>query len=116
MEKREHRRVPLGVPVLCQSGRTKVEGMAENVSISGLCLVRAAKTFPENENITVSFVIPGSTEALRVPGATKALRARVVRAGPDQFMGVRFLKLSQKSKELMELYVAAHSDPEAESD
>ncbi len=113
MEKRKHRRVPLGVPVQCQSGRTKVEGMAENVSISGLCLVRAAKTFPENENITVSFVIPGSTKALRVPGATKAIQARVVRTGPDQFMGVRFLRLSQKSRELIQMYVAAHSDPEA---
>ena len=113
MEKRKYRRVPLGVPVQCQSGRTKVEGMAENVSISGLCMVRAAKTFPENEEITVSFVIPGSTKAVQVPGATKAIRARVARVGPDQFMGVRFLKLSRKSRELIELYVAAHSDPEA---
>ncbi len=100
MIKRKHERVPLGVPVLCRSGQTKVEGMAENVSIGGLFLVRAAKTFPVNEKIIVEFEIHGSKQALE---------ARVVHEVPDMFMGVKFLNLPLKSKELIELYVATQS-------
>jgi len=98
--KRKHERVPLGVPVLCQSGQTKVEGMAENVSVGGLYLFRAAKTFPVNEKIMVEFAIHGSNQALE---------ARVVHEVPDMFMGVEFLNLAPKTKELIELYVAAHT-------
>ena len=102
MKKRQHECGPLGVPVLCQSGQTKIEGMAENVSVGGLFLVRAAKTFPVNEKITVEFAIHGSKQALA---------ARVVHEVPDMFMGVEFLNLSPKSKELIELYVATQSVP-----
>ncbi len=76
--------------------------MAENVSVGGLFLVRAAKTFPVNEKITVEFAIHGSKQALA---------ARVVHEVPDMFMGVEFLNLSPKSKELIELYVATQSVP-----
>jgi len=100
--KRKHERVPLGVPVLCRSGQTKVEGMAENVSIGGLFLVRAAKTFPVNEKIIVEFEIHSSKQALE---------ARVVHEVPDMFMGVEFQNLPLKSKELIELYVATQSIP-----
>ncbi len=102
MKKRKYERVPLGVPVLCQSGQTKVEGMAENVSVGGLYLVRAAKTFPVNEKITVELAIHGSKQALA---------ARVVHEVPDMFMGVKFLNLPPKSKELIDLHVATQSVP-----
>jgi len=99
---RKHGRVPLGVPVLCRSGQTKVEGMAENVSVGGLYLVRAAKTFPVNEHIIVEFAIHGSKQALE---------ARVVHEVPDLFMGVEFLNLPPNSKELIELHVATQLIP-----
>ncbi len=102
MIKRKHERVPLGVPVLCRSGQTKVEGMAENVSVGGLFLIRVAKTFPVNEKIIVEFAIHGSKQALE---------ARVVHEVPDLFMGVEFLNLPPNSKELIELHVATQLIP-----
>ncbi|MCZ6489913.1 MAG: PilZ domain-containing protein [Acidobacteria bacterium] len=102
MEKRKHERAFLGVPVLCQSGQTKIEGMAENVSVGGLYLVRAAKTFPVNEKIIATFTIRGTKQALS---------ARVVHEVPDLFMGLEFLNVPPKSKELIELHVATQSVP-----
>ncbi len=102
MKTRKHGRVPLGVPVLCRSGQTKVEGMAENVSVGGLYLVRAAKTFPVNEKIIATFTIRGTKQALS---------ARVVHEVPDLFMGLEFLNVPPKSKELIELHVATQSVP-----
>jgi len=102
VEKRKHERAFLGVPVLCQSGQTKIEGMAENVSVGGLYLVRAAKTFPVNEKIIATFTIRGTKQALS---------ARVVHEVPDLFMGLEFLNVPPKSKELIELHVATQSVP-----
>jgi len=102
VNKRKHERAFLGVPVLCQSGQTQVEGMAENVSVGGLYLVRAAKTFPVNEKIIATFAIRGSKQSLA---------ARVVHEVPNLFMGLEFLNLPPKSKELIELHVATQSVP-----
>ena len=99
-DKREHERVPLGVPVLCQWGQLKVEGRAENVSVGGLYLVRTARTFPENVAITVEFVISGSKEAFV---------ARVAHVVQDKFMGVEFIHPPLESKKRIEQYVATHS-------
>ena len=79
-----------------------LSGTAENVSVGGLFLVRVAKTFPVNEKITVEFAIHGSKQALE---------ARVVHEVPDMFMGVEFLNLPPKLKELIELHVATRSAP-----
>ena len=65
MENRKQERVPLGVPVQCQSSWMEFEGTAENMSAGGLLLVRMGKTFAENEEITVTFAILGSTQTLR---------------------------------------------------
>ena len=105
MERRRHKRVLLGVPAQCQSVQLSVEVRAENVSINGL-LVRATKTFPEDKEITVSFVLPGSTQAIRS-------RARVTHVVPDMFMGLEFLDLTPESKEQIEQYIAAQSVPGA---
>ena len=87
-----------------------VEGRAENISISGL-LVRLlgspGQTFPENQEITVSFAMPGLAHAVQA-------RGRVAHVVPDRFMGVEFLELDPELAQRIEQYVAAQSVVEAD--
>ena len=99
VEQRKHKRVPLGVPIECRSGQMTVAGRAENISVSGL-LIRAEKTFAEDEEITVSFQLPGSTQAIQ-------FRASVAHVVPEVFIGVEFLDIPAELSELIEKYVAA---------
>lgn len=102
-EQRKHRRVPLGVSIECRSGATVVEGKAENVSVSGL-LVRIPKTFSPDEQITVSFALPGTPQPIRS-------RARVAHVVPNTFIGLELLDLSVESRERIEKYVAIAAVP-----
>lgn len=98
-EKRKHKRVPLHVPIECRSGQTTIEARAENVSISGL-LIRTETSFPEDEEITIRFSLPGSDHPIQC-------RARVAHVVPDAFMGVEFLDLPPESLDRIEKYLAA---------
>ncbi|MBI1956679.1 MAG: PilZ domain-containing protein [Acidobacteria bacterium] len=98
-EQRRHKRVPLGVPVECQAGRGTIQGKAENISTSGL-LIRAAKTFSEDEEVTLRFSLPGSKPVIQC-------QARVSHVVLDIFMGVEFLELPPEAALLVEKYVAA---------
>ena len=98
-EKRKHKRVPLHVPIECQAGQTTLQARAENVSVSGL-LIRSETPFPEDEEITIRFSLPASSEVIQC-------RARVAHTVPDAFMGVEFLDLPQDSLDRIEKYIAA---------
>lgn len=98
VELRRHRRVPLGVPIECRCGPKLISGRAENISAGGL-LVRAEQTFPWDEEVSVTFVLPGSTEALQV-------RTRVAHVVPDAFMGLEFFELSAPARERIEQYLS----------
>ena len=100
VESRQHKRVALGVPLECRSVQKVVSGRAENLSLGGL-LVRVEETsFSWDEEVSVSFALPGSTEALQV-------RARVAHVVPDVFLGLEFLELSPPAREQIEQYVSA---------
>ena len=108
IEQRQHKRIPLGVPIECRSGAVTVAGRAENLSRGGI-LVRAEKTFPWDEEVAVSLVLPGSAQALQA-------RARVTHVVPDAFMGLEFLDLSAESKDLIEKCISeAPAAPEKPS-
>ena len=98
VEQRQHKRVLLGVFIECRSGSVTVAGKAENVSLGGM-LVRAEKTFPWDEEVTVSLVLPSSAQTIQA-------RARVAHVVPDAFMGLEFVDLSPVSRRLIEKYVA----------
>ena len=98
-EQRRHRRVPLGVPVECRAGQTALQGNAVNVSTSGL-LIRTETPFPEDEEITVAFSLPGSARVIQC-------RAQVAHVVPNAFMGAEFLDLPPESSERIEKYIAA---------
>ena len=100
IEQRRHKRVPLGVPLECHAGRGTIQGKAENISTSGL-LIRATKTFAEDEEITLRFSLPAGSEP------EVQCRARVTHVVPDIFMGVEFLDLPPEITLLVEQYVAA---------
>ncbi|MBI3895925.1 MAG: PilZ domain-containing protein [Acidobacteria bacterium] len=98
-EQRRHKRILLRVPVECQSGRETIQGKAENISPNGL-LIRATKTFAEDEEITLRFALPGIEQVIQC-------RAHVAHVVPDIFMGVEFLELSPKVIPLIEEFIAA---------
>ena len=98
-EQRRHKRIPLGVTVECQAGQGTIQGKGENISTSGL-LIRAAKTFAEDEEVTLRFSLPGSEPVIQC-------QARVSHVVPDIFMGVEFLDLPPETALLVEKYVAA---------
>ena len=99
VEKRRDKRVPLRVPIECRSGEVTFQGRAENVSVSGL-LIRTETPFSEDEEITVSFVLPDSSRTIQY-------RARVAHIVPGVFMGVEFVGLAEDSLERITQYVAA---------
>ena len=98
-EQRLHKRVPLGVAVECQAGRGTIQGKAENISTNGL-LIRAAKTFAEDEEVALRFSLPGSQPEVQC-------RSRVAHVVPDIFMGVEFLDLPPETALLVEKYITA---------
>ena len=97
-EKRRHKRVSLHIPVECRSGRVTLEGLAENISTSGI-LIRTPTPFPDDEEITLRFTLPGSSDKIEC-------RARVAHAVPDAFMGVEFVDLPEDLLERIEEYAA----------
>ena len=99
VEKRRHKRVPLGVPIECRSGEVTFPGRAENVSVSGL-LIRTGSPFAEDDEITVAFALPDSSPPIEC-------RARVAHIVPGVFMGVEFVGLAEESLERITQYVAA---------
>ena len=98
MERRKYKRAPLDV--LIQSHQPIMEGKAENVSFGGM-LVKAEKTFPENEELDVFLIIPGSSRDIQA-------RVRVARLEPGSLMGLEFLNLSPESEKAIQQYLAAH--------
>ena len=97
-EKRRHKRVSLPVPVECRAGRVTLEGLAQNISTSGM-LIRTATPFAEDEEITLRFTLPGSSDRIEC-------RARVAHAVPDAFMGVEFVDLPEDLLDRIEEYAA----------
>jgi c-di-GMP-binding flagellar brake protein YcgR len=102
-ENRKHRRVPLNVPIDCRGARDAVHGQTSNISVSGL-LVRCPTIFPQDDEIEVTFTLPGSRNLIRT-------RARVAHVVPDAFIGVEFIDPSPESKQEIEQYVAATPVP-----
>ena len=102
-EQRKHKRVPLNVPIDCQGVRDAVHGQATNISLRGL-LVRCRTVFPEDEEIEVTFTLPGSRQPI-------LSRARVAHVVPDAFMGLELLDPTPESREQIERYVAAAALP-----
>lgn len=93
------------VPIQCQAGPEVVQGRGENISISGLLVrMERTETLPEDEDIAVSFSLPGSEQVL-------SLRARVAHVVPGSFVGLEFLDPSPESTALIEQYVAAAPSP-----
>ena len=103
LEQRRDKRVPLKVPIECRSQQTVVAAMAENVSVTGL-LVRSARTFLEDDVITVSFSLPGSSQPIRS-------QARVAHVVPDRFMGLELLDLQNSSREQIVRYIESIAAP-----
>ena len=97
-EQRRHHRVPLGVPLECQSSQGVIQGKAENISTSGL-LIRAATTFAEDEEVDLRFRLPGSEPEIQC-------RGRVAHVVPDVFMGVEFVDLPPEFNKLIQEYLA----------
>ena len=97
-EKRRHKRVSLQVSVECRAGRATLEGLAQNISSSGL-LIRTPTPFAEDEEITLRFTIPGSSDRIEC-------RARVAHSVPDAFMGVEFVDLPEDLLARIEEYAA----------
>jgi len=97
-EQRKHRRAPLNVPIDCQGVRESVHGQATNISTSGL-LVRCRTVFPQDEEIEVTFTLPGSRQLIQA-------RARVAHVVPDAFMGLELVDPSAEAKDQIERYVA----------
>ena len=95
-ESRVHRRVPLGVPIQFLTG-AKVTGIAENISVGGV-LVRVKDPLPWDELVTISFALPGSTEALQIG-------ARVAHIVPGMFMGLEFHECPAEAAQRIEAYV-----------
>ena len=98
-EQRKHKRVPLNVPIECQGAIESVHGQATNISTSGL-LVRCRTVFPQDEEIQVTFTLPGSRKLIEA-------RARVAHVVPDAFMGLELIEPSPEAKDQIERYVAA---------
>ena len=98
-EQRKHKRVPLNVPIECQGAIESVHGQATNISTSGL-LVRCRTVFPQDEEIQVTFTLPGSRKLIEA-------RARVAHVVPDAFMGLELIDPSPEAKDQIERYVAA---------
>ena len=105
VEQRRHRRVPLRVPIRCQSGTSVVEGKGVNISSTGL-LVRVEKTYPQDEEITVIFSLPDSGQEIRS-------KARVAHVVPDEFMGLELLDLAEAFRQRIEQYIASAPRPSA---
>ena len=67
----------------------------------GGLLVRVQQTsISWDELVSVSFLLPGSTEKLEV-------RARVAHVVPDTFLGMEFLELPAQARTRIENYIAA---------
>ncbi|MBI4458687.1 MAG: PilZ domain-containing protein [Acidobacteria bacterium] len=98
-EQRRHKRVSLTVSLQCGARGETIQATAENISRNGL-LIRAAKTFGEDEEITLSFSLPGSTKSIQC-------QARVAHVVPDLFMGIEFLGLASEAAQQVEEFVAA---------
>ena len=96
---RRHKRVHLGVPLECRSGQKVLSGIGENISVGGL-LMRVQQTlFAWDEEVTMSFALPGSKEALEI-------RARVAHVVPDAFLGMEFTEIPSPTRERIENYIA----------
>ena len=95
-EKRRHKRVSLHVPIECRAGQATLVGHGENISTSGV-LIRTPTPFGEDEEITLRFTIPGSSDRIEC-------RARVAHAVPDAFMGVEFVDPPEDLLERIEDY------------
>lgn len=96
---RRHKRVHLGVPLECRSGQKVLSGIGENISVGGL-LMRVQQTlFAWDEEVTMSFVLPGSTDTLEI-------RARVAHVVPDAFLGMEFAEMPFPTRERIENYIA----------
>ena len=104
VENRKHKRVPLKVAVACRGNDRAMQVHSENISISGL-LVRCDDPFPQDSEISVSFMLPDSS-------STILLRARVAHVVPGLFMGVEFMEVPAEARGSIDQYVAA-SDPVA---
>ncbi|MBI3933749.1 MAG: PilZ domain-containing protein [Acidobacteria bacterium] len=99
VENRRHKRVSLQVPIECRSEQRVLLAKAENLSVSGL-LVRCTQPFPQDNEIAVSFTLPGAT----VPVSSKARVAHIV---PGVFMGLELTGLSAESLQQINQFVAA---------
>ncbi len=103
-EQRRHRRVPLGVPITCSAGSTERAGTAENISVSGL-LVRMQSTFPQDEQLTIVFTLPGATDPI-------SAQVRVAHVVPDVFLGLEFSGISPDAQTSVEQYIQNNGSAE----
>jgi Tfp pilus assembly protein PilZ len=85
--------------VECHSGQTTLEGQAQNISVSGI-LIRTPTPFPDDEEITLRFTLPGSSHRIECCG-------RVAHAVPQAFMGVEFVDLPEDVLDRIEKYIAS---------
>jgi len=99
IENRRHKRVLLQVPIECHSEDRRMLARAENISSSGV-LVRCSDPFPHDSEVSVSFTLPGSSEAI-------VTKARVAHMVPGVFMGLEMIGLSADVQERVDQYVAA---------
>jgi hypothetical protein len=98
VENRRHKRVALKVPIECRAGETVRQGVAENISVSGI-LVRC-QPFPQDSAVSVSFRLPGSSVTIRS-------EAQVAHVVPDIFMGLELVSLPADSSREIERFIAS---------
>jgi PilZ domain-containing protein len=99
IENRRHKRVLLQVPIECHSEERRLLAKAENISSSGV-LVRCSQPFPEDSELSVSFTLPGSTQAI-------IAKARVAHAVPAVFMGLEMISVAPDAQQRIDAYVEA---------
>jgi len=102
VELRQNRRVPENFPMECHAQNQVIAGRAENISLGGV-LMRTAQTLPWDEMVTLSFLFPGSTEAVQV-------KARVANVVVDVFMGLEFLELPPQVRARIEQFLSHNPD------
>ena len=98
---RRNKRALAGFPIECRARNQVILGRAENISQGGV-LMRTEQALPWDEVVSLSFVLPGSTETLQV-------RGRMAHAVAGVFMGLEFLELPPQIRVQIEQYISSVS-------
>jgi hypothetical protein len=98
-EKRSFRRVPLGGPVLVDTGSQTYTVEGRNISAGGM-LVKAEHTEEEGRILRLEFCLPGDPRPFRVRGT-------VQHVSPGAFMGIQFSGLTETDRSRIEDFVKA---------